>query len=471
MHNLASVGAYCVAYGGMGSPHVGSQTRQTNGKLRLPRLQLLARGKIPQPYWREVWNRGSTLKLIIRFFRDMIEFALYERRLKKNGVIVLSMTQQTSDDPAGEMARRIFSLFDEYQSKENAKHTLRAMKENARQGYFNGSTPPYGFRAVEVENTGNKGKKKRLVVDPTEAAIVNTIYRLYLDGNEGQVLGVKGIASYLNNRGLTMRGGKWRKTIISSILANRIYLGEYVFNKRNSHTLKIKPESEWITISLPPIVDVDTFQCAEKRRSERYAQNTPARIVNTPTLLTGLLKCGCCGSLMTIATGKGGRYRYYKCSSKIHSIGKKDCENSNIRMETLDKLVLQTVAETVFTPERVEVMMGQLKSHLKDAHSDQDQKIRHLSKELEEIKGQTDKLFEAVEKGFLPLNDSLHERVHKHEARKQEILIELARLKHERNARIEIQQEKCCSFLRGVKGNAPGQNVPFRKRIFKIAFG
>ena len=30
---------------------------------------------------------------------------------------------------------QIMTLFDEYQSRENAKHTLRAIKENARQGY------------------------------------------------------------------------------------------------------------------------------------------------------------------------------------------------------------------------------------------------------------------------------------------------------------------------------------------------
>jgi site-specific DNA recombinase len=32
------------------------------------------------------------------------------------------------------MIRQIMALFDEYQSKET-KHTLRAMKENARQGF------------------------------------------------------------------------------------------------------------------------------------------------------------------------------------------------------------------------------------------------------------------------------------------------------------------------------------------------
>jgi len=29
----------------------------------------------------------------------------------------------------------VIALFDEYQSKENAKHVIRSMKENARQGF------------------------------------------------------------------------------------------------------------------------------------------------------------------------------------------------------------------------------------------------------------------------------------------------------------------------------------------------
>ena len=74
-----------------------------------------------------------------RFFRNMVDFALYERRLDKAGVKVISITQPTGEEISGEMMRRIISLFDEYQSKENSKHTLRAMKENARRGFFNGS--------------------------------------------------------------------------------------------------------------------------------------------------------------------------------------------------------------------------------------------------------------------------------------------------------------------------------------------
>jgi DNA invertase Pin-like site-specific DNA recombinase len=98
------------------------------------------------------------------------------------------------------MASKIFSLFDEYQSKENGKHTLRAMQENARQGFFNGSRPPFGYGVVETEALGNKGrKKKRLAVDQAESSIVRKIFDLYL-GLDGAEMGAKCIAAYLNSK-------------------------------------------------------------------------------------------------------------------------------------------------------------------------------------------------------------------------------------------------------------------------------
>lgn len=71
-----------------------------------------------------------------RFFRDQFQLEFYVRRLAKNGVRLVSITQELGDDPMSNMIRQIMALFSEYQSKENAKHTLRAMKENARQGFW-----------------------------------------------------------------------------------------------------------------------------------------------------------------------------------------------------------------------------------------------------------------------------------------------------------------------------------------------
>jgi site-specific DNA recombinase len=106
-----------------------------------------------------------------RFFRDLVMGAMYQKKLLKAGVALISITQQTQNDPSGEMQRHIFMLFDEYQSKEIAKHVLRGMQENARQGYFNGSKAPFGYQTIEVGQTGREGRhKKKLAIQDTEAA-------------------------------------------------------------------------------------------------------------------------------------------------------------------------------------------------------------------------------------------------------------------------------------------------------------
>src|SRR5712691_7210766 len=173
----------------------------------------------PSPYEAIIVHSRS------RFFRDLFQCLGYERSLKRAGVKLISITQQTSDDPAGEMASKIFSLFDEYQSKENGKHTLRAMQENARQGFFNGSRPHFGFRTVASQARGNKGqRKKRIAVDAAEAAIVRRIFELYLNGDKGASLGCKSIAYYLNERGITMRGQRWSRSRMHEVLANPAYI-------------------------------------------------------------------------------------------------------------------------------------------------------------------------------------------------------------------------------------------------------
>ena len=102
--------------------------------------------------------------------------------------------------------RQIIAMFDEYQSRENAKHVLRAMKENARQGFYNGSPVPLGYVAQAVEKRGHR-IKKRLAIDPVEAETVKRIFTLYAEGDGTGPMGVKTIAKTLNNDGFRTRKG------------------------------------------------------------------------------------------------------------------------------------------------------------------------------------------------------------------------------------------------------------------------
>jgi DNA invertase Pin-like site-specific DNA recombinase len=100
-----------------------------------------------------------------RFFRDAFGLEMYIRRLAKHGVRLVSITQELGDDPSQVMMRQVIALFDEYQSRENAKHVLRAMKENARQGFYNGSRVPLGYAVEDVEQRGHRMRLYALVED------------------------------------------------------------------------------------------------------------------------------------------------------------------------------------------------------------------------------------------------------------------------------------------------------------------
>lgn len=155
-----------------------------------------------------------------RFFRDLIMGAMYQKKLLKAGVQLISITQQTQNDPSGDMQRHIFMLFDEYQSKEIAKHVLRGMQENARQGYFNGSHAPFGYKAIDVGQSGIRGRfKKKLEIEPSEAEIVREIFRLYVHGKNAPRIGMKEIAKRLNAEGISMRGKPWNVHKIFQILS------------------------------------------------------------------------------------------------------------------------------------------------------------------------------------------------------------------------------------------------------------
>ena len=387
-----------------------------------------------------------------RFFRDALEFGLYERKLKRCGVKVISITQQTGDDPSGEMARKLFSLFDEYQSKENAKHTLRAMKENARQGYWNGSRAPFGYRVIDVGVIGRRGKqKRRLEVDQVEAVTVRKIYDLYLNGLRGRSMGMKNIASHLNEQGITMRGRPWRIQKIDQVLSTRVYVGEFYFNRTEYRARKQKAASEWIKVDVPAIIDAPTFDRTAARRYARQPSQTPGQRLASPALLVGLMKCGHCGAGMTQATDKSGRYRYYKCTTRL-SKGADRCAGRNLSREATEQAVLRTLADKVFTPTRVEIMLRELRKRQRAARPAEDARLQELTRELKEVENGIARLYEAVEKGLLPLDTTLQERSQKLQARRQDILNAQAELRDKREVSVNrLTPAQIAKFTRALR--------------------
>ncbi len=361
-----------------------------------------------------------------RFFRDGIEFGMYERKLAKNKVKVISITQPTSDDAGGEMMRRIICLFDEHQSKEISKHVSRSMKENARQGYFNGSKPPFGYQAVATGQAGSRGRsKKKLEINEAEAEVVRLAYDLYLNGFEGRVMGCKEIAKHLAGKGLFMRGSAFTLQKIHSMLSDPTYMGDYYFNMRDSKNNVMRPVEEWVKTLIPAIIDAAIFEQVRAKREARSPNNAPPRRVSSPTLLTGLLKCGVCGHAMTLVTGKSGRYKYYKCTSR-HAQGNHACSSGNLPMEKLDDLVLAKLADQVFAPERLQTMMEVLRKRIQSSKDGQQTKINDLNRQLKKIEERQQRLLDAIETGIVDLDETTQRRAQQLKASREALFIEMA---------------------------------------------
>ncbi len=402
-----------------------------------------------------------------RFFRDMIEFALSERKLTRAGVKLISITQPIGEDTFGEMARRMISLFDEYQSRENGKHTLRAMQENARQGYFNGARPPFGYRAEAVEAPGRKGAKKRLVIDAGEAAIIRKVFALYQQGEQGHELGDYGIARTLSRLGLSYRGKRWGKGRVQAVLTNRLYIGEAVFNRRNHQTGRVNPSDAWIVSAVPAIIPEATFQAVQAKRVARQPARVAPRAVCSPTFLTGLLKCGACGAGMTLATGKSGRYRYYKCGARLR-MGT-GCQSGSIPTGKLDAAVRQALCERVFTERRAGRMLEALRDRMHKGGSRSADQVRRLRAEVDQNHRASERLYAAVERGFLPLGDTLTKRAHDLQVQRQALLAEIAGLEREKLFPADLLSAKHVrAFCRALRAKMLDERSEFGKRYLRL---
>ncbi|HEV2563442.1 MAG TPA: recombinase family protein [Rhizomicrobium sp.] len=351
---------------------------------------------------------------ISRFFRDVAGYTFWKRKLEKHGVSLVSITQSFGEGTSANFAETVLAAADQYHSEETAKHVTRTMLENARQGFWNGSQAPFGYRTIDAEKRGQK-IKKRLEIEEREAGTVRQIFKLFLEGDKTQgPMGVKEISSWLNRNGFRNRSGNpFYTSIVYAALTRSAYSGVYYFNTHDSRTRRARPKTEWVAVQVPPIISEADFNCVQARLRARRPSMTPPRTSNSEVLLTGLARCDSCGSAMMLRTGKGkgGYYRYYACSANRLK-GASTCKRPiAVREDELDRLIISALADTLLTPERLATLLGEAIRHRRSTTSQNRTRKTALEKQRKEIDTQIERLITAVAEGTLPDMGPLRARV------------------------------------------------------------
>jgi hypothetical protein len=105
---------------------------------------------------------------------------------------------------------------------------------------------------------------------------------------------------------------------------------------------------------------------------------------------------------MTLRTGKSGRYRYYACAGCAQK-GKTKCSGRSIAMEALDGMILEHLADKLFTPGRLEVVLHGFIERSAEADSHRREQLQQARRAATEAQGKISRLLELVGRSSKPV--------------------------------------------------------------------
>lgn len=315
---------------------------------------------------------------------------IIEDYLLPNGVDFVSVTENLdTTSPFGKAMIGILSVFAELERSQIHERMDMGREARAKEGKWHGSAvPPVGYRYVDGE----------LVVHEYEAMQIRELFRLF-----NMRIAPMRLQRMLNEKGYRTQYGEWNRKGLKPIISNRVYIGEVSF------------KGEWYPGDQDPIIDLDVFEKAQAILAEHLDDHRRKPRYDSP--IGGLVKCGWCGNNYYIKGGpplkSGGHSRAFTCYKRTCFHGEwakipkeERCRNANIRVEILEKKVLDEIKRLALNPDEF----------IADEKPDENaEKVKAINSRLEEINKQLDRMLKLYEIGAFdaekvkakvePLND------------------------------------------------------------------
>ena len=241
-----------------------------------------------------------------RLTRSLPDFAKIVELFDASKVSFVSVTQQFNTTTSmGRLTLNVLLSFAQFEREVTAERIRDKVAASKKKGMWMGGPVPLGYQA----------RDRKLVVDGEGAAIIRTIFDLYLE------LGtVKQIKAEADQRGLVTRtkvsgagritgGVPFTRGHLHKILSNPIYVGDMPHKGEvypGEHEAII-PREQWERVQA---------QLSEQSVVRKYQTNA-----ESPSLLKGLLFDETGDALRVIQAAKSDkRYRYYVSSRTVDDV-------------------------------------------------------------------------------------------------------------------------------------------------------
>lgn len=367
----------------------------------------------------------------------------------------------------------------------------------ARSGRVTARTPAFGYKLVDSK--GREGETARkdthYAIREDEARVVRLIFRLMTEGNS-----LRSIAELLNQQQhpAPKRSMCWNHNLVVIILKNPVYKGAYFAHTWKQVKVPVntnpasltggavktvtrkapRPPEEWIMVPVPAIVSTREWELANKILEKNVRMSR--RNGKEPYLLTGLIKCACCGRSYVghrrKRLGKTGQMigtSWYHCSSKARSypvlvrkqIG---CTQGNISSRVLESAIWSEVCRMLLHPHiLIDVLEREFHGDRNEQVSSQ---IAFLEGQIESLKLEDEKLYKAYVAGVFNEVEYASRRKMIKDSR-QRLIAEV----HEMSGslispeRFDQQKQQILAICRHAASNGLAHDAPFevKHRIIK----
>ena len=321
-----------------------------------------------------------------RISRDQEDIAAIYKRLAHADVKIVTLTEGEVNELHVGLKGTMNALF----LKDLAVKTRRGQRGRVEAGKIPGGNS-YGYtivRCLLADGSVTTGERE---LEPEQADVVRRIFQMYADG-----MAPRKIAAILNAEAIpSPRGGLWNASTINGsrqrrngILNNELYIGTITYNRQRfvkdpetgKRVSRLNPEHEWVKTDVPDlrIIDDETWNKVQTIKS-RYSSRTGNKRQTTKRLLTGLVKCGCCGGSMTIVN----RNRYY-CSAKRE---RGTCNSTvGIKAQDLEDRVLTGLKDILAgNEELIDMFVKEFKAEVTRLRKARGSRDRQLQKDLNKV--------------------------------------------------------------------------------------
>lgn len=372
---------------------------------------------------------------IDRLSRSLYHQGILVEEFKKRGIGIFIKDKPIEDTPEAELLFNMLGAVAQYEKAKILERTKRGRLYKARRGIVVGTRAPFGYDYIKK----TKEREGYYEVNSEKADTVKLIFNLYLELGS-----ICGVAKTLTKKGIKPpQGIAWRQSSLKRILTDESYIGTTYFNKtqaiegnRNSKKYRKlvnsrrrkRDKSEWIPITIPSILNKETFTAVQKLIKKNHRANNQ----KYPYLLSGgLIRCIECGS--TYCGAMCHEYPNYRCTNRSSRFPfPQNCKSPQISGKKLENAVWDSIYKAIMNPQILINHIKDLNKKVIKGKEDLEKEKQNYLRERHNLDKGKDKLLDIFTERSISKNDYL-KKADELSRRREELNIKISRIEARSN--------------------------------------